>query len=165
MNKSIDNTIKYYVSPQGSVIFVCTHCDANRHINAEAFRKKKHTIKLRCTCGTVFTIDLDFRENYRKQVDIPAVIHGATEGLDHPMPCTVTDLSMDGVAFRINQPFDIQQEDQLQITFQLDNKRKAEVNRTIEIVHLGPDNVLGGRFIDTVIESEEKALYYYLLNA
>lgn len=165
MNTAIDKTIKHYVNKQGTVIFVCSDCNASKQINVEPFRNKKHNLRLRCTCGKVHSIGLDFREKYRKSVVIPAMISGNSSKLLHPVPCTVTDLSMGGIALTANKLCNTQEEDELQISFQLDNKLNAKVRRRIRIVHTGPTNIMGCRFIDSVIESEEKALYFYLLNA
>lgn len=165
MNKAIDNTTKHYVNKQGKVIFVCSACDASKQINVEPFKNKKHNLRLRCSCGKVHSIDLDFREKYRKSVNIPGMVRGSSDALYQQVPCTVTDLSMGGVAFTANDLYKAGKEDELQITFHLDNKLKARMSRRIRVVHTGPTNVLGGQFLDSVVESEEKALYFYLLNA
>lgn len=153
---------KYYVSTQGTVLFHCTACDASRSINVESLRNKKHVVKLRCTCGAVFLADLEFRGSYRKKVRIPAICAESEGGSLQKFPCTITDISTGGVAFKLNLRWRIQEEHKLLITFNLDDKARTPITRQIQVRHSRQKNVFGCAFIDHGNEVMNKAIYFYL---
>lgn len=153
---------KYYVSPEGTVIFHCTVCDASRLINVEPLRNKKHVVKLRCACAAVFLAELDFRGSYRKKVRFPAICTDNENNSQQQFPCTVIDLSTGGVAFKLNLRWRIQEEHRLLITFNLDDKARTTITRQIQVRHSRQNNVFGCAFIDSGSEAMNKAIYFYL---
>lgn len=153
---------KYYVSATGTILFHCTECDSSRSINVESLRSKKHVVKLRCTCGAVFLADLDFRASYRKKVRLPAICTEIENQNKEQFPCTITDLSTGGIAFKLNLRWRIKNDHKLAISFNLDDKARTAITRKIQVRNSRDKNVFGCAFIDPGNEVMNKAIYFYL---
>lgn len=153
---------KYYISPLGTYFFHCTECNAIRMINAEPLRRKGHVVNLRCTCGAVFLHDLEFRKDYRKKVEIPASCTAMGNDFYQQFPCSIVNISMGGVAFKLNFPYPVREGKQLHINFTLENKSSTRITRQVQVLHRPQADVFGCAFIDCGDEAMNKALSYYL---
>ena len=62
--------IKAFVRPDNTATIICPVCKTTKQVSAAPYLNKKHSIKIRCTCGTTFTVQFDFRHHYRKQISL-----------------------------------------------------------------------------------------------
>ena len=121
-------------------------------------------MKVKCPCGHSFTINLDFREHYRKKTLLEGSYQAVDLNLDSfyeklssktvdpfqakrkvTKNCTVKDLSVSGVGMEIWGPHTIEEGDELFLEFNLDNAKQTLV-RCIVIVRTIRKNFIGVEF-------------------
>lgn len=152
---------KYYVSKQGTVNFHCPSCNKSRLINTDKIGKK-HTLKLRCSCGQGYRLDLEYRSNFRKPTKLIGSYSPDTSNEGRKIPCTIVDVSMGGLAFIAQSGAGLSAGVPLVVSFQLDDKRQTAITRQVSVCHIGQNNRVGCAFSDEVGESVNKAIYFWL---
>ncbi len=133
---------KIFVDKQDSAVFRCPHCDFTRHFNASGYRDKDSRVKIKCQCGEVVPVLIEFREFFRKQVELfghgmvlstltgRSMLHRSRE----KFPVKIEDLSMNGLRFRLapelgREPDVLEVDDVLSVQFRLDNRARALIER------------------------------------
>ena len=77
--------------------------------------------------------------------------------------CIIINLSLSGIAFKINNDLTIKENDELIVKFTLDNKEKYKIEKSIKICYIDSENgIAGGEFLYSKIGSYDKQIYYYL---
>ncbi len=145
-NRTIDDrsTNKVFVRQDGSATITCPACTKLKIISADKFRKQNHRLQVRCSCSHHFTVDLDFRQYYRRPtclkgnftLDPPEAGYGST---------LITDISLSGVRFRVNNTSGLTVGKQGHINFKLDNKSKTRLSRNFTIRSIS-ENSIGCEF-------------------
>lgn len=104
------------------------------------------------------TPEVDRRRHYRKKVDLPGGYYSPrTQKFRKVQVC---DVSFKGVKFIIDGSHPLKAGDILQMTFTLDNAKKSEIKRKVEIKHITQDGI-GAAFINP--PEYDKDLGFYLL--
>lgn len=152
-------TVKAFVRQDNTVTIVCPACKTPKNVSVANFKGKTHDLKVRCTCTHVFQVHLDFRQFYRKPTDLPGfyktlkpVGHGG--GVIH-----IKNVSLGGLGFTISGVNTIEVGHRLEISFQLDDKKKTAMKKEV-VVQSVSDNFIGCRFISD--QAYEKELGFYL---
>jgi len=153
---------KTYISRNNTAAISCPKCAKSRNINVEKYRYKRHTIKVRCSCRHQFAVLLDFRKYFRKETNLDGtytmVGPAAGSGI-----LNILNISKIGIGFSLGYSVSgshkIVPGQKVRVTFQLDNKKKSVISKTITIrtVH---DHYAGGEF--DLNEAFEKDLGFYL---
>lgn len=155
---------KAFVNPNNVATITCPQCRKARNIDATKFRRKRHTIKVRCSCSFNFKVLLDFRKNFRKETNLdgkfvmipPAVGSGAI---------SVLNLSKSGIRFSIGSAVKGSQKIipglKLKVTFQLDDKKRTLIEKTVKVNNIH-DHYVGGEF--EASQAFDKDLGFYLLS-
>jgi hypothetical protein len=151
--------VKTYVSNNMATV-ICPACNKNKRVNAEPYENKKHAIKVRCGCGEVFNLHLDFRGHYRKDTKLPGTYSITTPGKESGGVIHIRNISRSGIGFTVTGLHNLGKDMLLTLDFHLDDKNHTELQ--IEaIVCTVSDNAIGCRFTDSSIVSET-ALGFYL---
>ncbi len=163
---------KIFVDKHGSAVFRCPHCGFTRQFNASSYRDKDSRIKIKCQCGEVVPVLIEFREFFRKQVELfghgvvlstltgRSMLHRTRE----KFPLKIEDLSMNGLRFCLvpdlgKEPDALEVDDVLSVQFRLDNRSRDLIERKVVI-----RNVYGSSYGVSFIRSEyDKELGFYLL--
>jgi len=152
-------TNKSFVKADDEAMIVCPECDAAKAISAARFRHRLHKIKVKCRCGNVFKVQLEFRRHFRKttelegtyELDPPAVGGGKTK---------ILNLSLSGACFEVRGIHDFKIGQQGSLVFTLDNRKQTILfKRVIIIAVIG--NRVGCEFVSD--RAYEKELGFYLL--
>ena len=156
--------VKFFVNQAGNVIVECPQCENSKSISVASHKGKQYAMKVKCPCGHIFPINLDFREHYRK----PTLLEGNyrktnlnLESFYEKIPptsnthvpqqrnviynCTVKDISVGGLGLDIWGNHTIETGEHLFIEFILDNKKRSRIRCEL-IVRTVQNNYVGTEF-------------------
>ena len=158
-----DSTI-VFVTEDNKAVITCPECGKLKQISVGKFKGIKHRLKVRCSCGNEFLLNFNFRQGIRKQVNLEGSYRNVSQHHSLMEKCTVVDLSFKGVRLKLYDTQDLQIDDELIVHFVLDDKRKTEVERKIQICNLTPENFVGAKFTDPELDNYDKYIGFYLMN-
>ncbi|TKB26605.1 PilZ domain-containing protein [Desulfopila sp. IMCC35006] len=152
-------TPRSFVKPDDEAMIVCPACDAARAISAAQFRHRLHLIKVKCKCGHVYKVHLEFRRNARKNTElegiydlIPPAIGGGK--------IKIMNLSLNGACFEVRGIHDMKVGQRGSLVFTLDNRKETVLFKKV-IIKTVSGNRIGAEFIED--RAYEKELGFYLL--
>jgi len=87
--------MRNYVDDDHRTVFICPGCNIEQYINIKDFDKK--TLNIKCSCGKITTISLEYRRYFRKNVSILGKVYTKTFKND----IFIVDLSVQGIKFRL----------------------------------------------------------------
>ena len=151
-------TVKAFVRADDTVTIVCPVCKLPKNAAVGAFRNKSHDLKVRCPCGEVFTVHLDFRQHYRKQTDLPGSFKSITPpGMGGEIQ--IKDISVSGIGFSLSNLQSVERGYTLALSFTLDDKKKTQLVKEV-VVQTVQGNFVGCRFVER--QAYQKELGFYL---
>ena len=154
---------KYYVNADCLITVQCPVCVKTRTTSVESFRGKNNVVKIKCSCGNIFSIEIEYRKNYRKKTNIYGKYRSVLEPSYIQRDCIIINLSITGVAVKILDGLKINNDDELIINFTLDDPEKHEIEKTVKVLHVDVENrIIGGEFLYSKIRSYDKFIYFYL---
>ncbi|MDX1776355.1 MAG: hypothetical protein R3297_07215, partial [Desulfobulbales bacterium] len=62
--------IKTFVRPDGSAVINCPHCGRQKTVSVDSYKGSKSTLKIKCSCKNIFTVNLEFRKRVRKRTSL-----------------------------------------------------------------------------------------------
>ncbi len=148
-----------HIRDNNAATLVCPACGLVRQIAVAKFRNDRHTLAIRCRCGHVYSVLLDFRRHFRK----PTSLAGTYVSRDPAGPgggvIRILNISRSGVGFTVSGRHRILPGQELQIEFQLTDRnrtviKKQAVVRTVQENTVGCEFVCGGDL--------DKALGFFL---
>lgn len=148
-----------HVRENDTATLICPACGAIKPIATDSFRHGRHTLSVRCRCQHEFTVLLDFRRNYRKQTSLPGTYEIVSEGGVGGGIIHVNNISRGGVGFTVSGIHRIEQDQELQIEFQLNDKNRTVLKKQALVISVR-QNTIGCAFKCNV--EMEKALGFYL---
>ena len=138
-----------HIRDNNAATLVCPACGLVRQIAVAKFRNDRHTLAIRCRCGHVYSVLLDFRRHFRK----PTSLAGTYVSRDPAGPgggvIRILNISRSGVGFTVSGRHRILPGQELQIEFQLTDRnrtviKKQAVVRTVQENTVGCEFVCGG---------------------
>lgn len=153
--------VKVHVRENNTATLVCPSCQTVKHFDAGRYRQQRHVFSVRCRCHHVFSILLDFRRHYRKQTSLHGTYQivsggGVGGGIIH-----VHNLSRSGLGFTISGLHAIQEDQVLEVEFQLSDHNKTVLKKQA-IVRSVRQNNIGCEFRYNA--DLDKALGFFLHN-
>lgn len=161
---------KYFVTKDGRAHIECPECKLGKTITVAALKGKKSAIKIKCPCGHVFEIELDFRQHYRKHTilggnylktdlniesfytKLPGMSSTSLGQQIQEKNCAIKDLSLGGMGIDIWGAHSIAKGDELYVEFNLDNSKKTLIRCQVVVVSVR-NSFVGAEF-------KEKPDYY-----
>lgn len=121
----------------------CTECGQVRKIK---FTKKLPRVKLKCKCGHLSVVSLNYRGQFRKQTNINALIIID----DWIGAALITNISLYGYQFSLidSPPRQLKVCDVMIIEFQLDDRKKSIIKDKIELKSTLNNNKYGAAVIE-----------------
>ena len=148
-----------HIRDNNAATLVCPACGLVRQIAVPKFRNDRHTLAIRCRCGHVYSVLLDFRRHFRK----PTSLAGTYVSRDPAGPgggvIRILNISRSGVGFTISGRHRIEPGQELQIEFQLSDRNKSVLKKPA-VVRTVQDNTVGCEFLCT--GELDKALGFFL---
>lgn len=150
---------KAAIGADNKISLDCPRCGQHIQVPLDRVGHKYHC-RFKCTCSYVFVAEIEFRERFRKPVDLPGTYE--TSGANTPAGsptgnCRIIDISRSGIAFLKTDEGRLAPEDVVLLRFNLDDARGSEVSQECAVIHV-KDNFVGCRML-----SENSGLSFYLL--
>jgi hypothetical protein len=144
-----------------TIAFDCPKCKLRSKVGLEKIGHTYHC-QVKCSCGNIFSAEIEFRERTRKQLDIPGSYEIVGQETTAPAPpepnsCRIIDLSRTGLAFLKNAGREVKAGEIVRVNFRLDDAEATEIVQDCEVRHV-KENFVGCRLL-----TENAALEYYLL--
>jgi hypothetical protein len=151
------DTNRVFVSEEGMATLSCPHCAMTRQVPVTKYRGKQHMPKVRCTCGQTFTVNLEFRQQHRKNTQLKGTYHILNDLGDGQV--VIRDLSRNGIGFTVAGVHNIHVGQKLMIDFVLDNQKQTALKKqaVVKAVNM---NLIGCEFKQD--HAFEKDLGFYL---
>ncbi len=152
------------------VVLSCPDCLIVKEIPVDKFAGKKHFLTVNCPCGTTYGVNLNFRQQYRKDVSIGGYFTSGEESVglvdSGSVPtvainCRIKNISLGGLGFTALSRVRVQVGDRLRVKFTLD-KEPPEIIEKEVIVRGISDNYIGCEFIEETGFSD-RTLGFYLM--
>ena len=148
-----------HIRDGNSATLICPGCGLVRQVSVARFRNDRHTLSVRCRCGHVYNVLLDFRRHFRK----PTSLAGTYVSRDPAGPgggvIRIVNISRSGVGFTVSGRHRIEPGQELQIEFQLTDRNKSVLKKPA-VVRTVQDNTVGCEFLCT--GELDKALGFFL---
>lgn len=151
--------VEVFVDREGFTSIPCPHCESTFRLSVARYQKVKHSLITKCTCKKRFRVNLNFRQFYRKPVNLAAEVKNKSVDSKDWLPVIVVNLSMGGLLFKVDGPTDIRRGHQLYVRFILDNQQSCVIDKEVRVVNIRDDHY-GCEFLN--LAYEEKELGYYL---
>jgi len=151
--------VKTFVRDNNTATVICPACNRIKQISAEPYRNRKHTLRVRCACGELFSLRLDFRRHYRKLTSLPGTY--AILPPDRPGGgiMHVRNISRSGLGFTLSGRHNIKKGVRVILTFRLNDRNQTKLRKEA-IVRSVKGNYIGCQFPPN--DPIEKALGFYL---
>lgn len=152
-------TVKSRVRNDGTITIICPVCNKAKRTSIAIVKHKKNTVKVRCSCKTVFQVQLNYRNHYRKLVSLSGTYETLQQYHDCKGSMTITNLSQGGLQYNISGVKGLEPGYVLILNFQLDNKQHTSITKhaLVRSVH---GNVIGCEFLEG--EDVNRPLAFYL---
>lgn len=151
-----------YADKKGYVTYQCPDCHFRRHFDASKFRDANSKITIKCKCGQIQNVLIEFRSFYRRSVRLYGKC--TVPRLSVVCPVLIDDISLHGLRF-IFMPENGTQAPVLEIheivsmEFRLDNTSFDWIRCRLEI-----RNMYNGMHGTRIVSSgHEKELGFYLM--
>ena len=161
MTETGRDTIEAFVRNDLTTTLVCPRCRRAKTISVAKYLHIKHTIRVRCTCNTIYNVHLNFRRNFRKQVRLTGTYQTVHQKPASRGAIIINDLSRDGLSFTVSGSNRLEVGHVVLLQFDLDDREKTSLRKQA-VVRSVNDKVVGCEFIQD--RPLEKALAFYLRN-
>ena len=138
---------KYYIGKNDKITIRCLACKKKKTIAVADLKPKQHSIKVMCPCSHTFFICLEFRQSYRKRMDIEGSYRKRSESAGQEKTCFIRDISLGGLGITITNDTAFQIEDELIVTFRLSAFQPSVINAIVRVRHIDSRMNVGGAFV------------------
>ena len=151
---------KVLVKKGMTAVVSCPACHRTCTMQVAPYRAEgKRNIRARCSCNTIFSVVLEYRQFPRKKVRLL----GKAVNLSHhktSRAMIINNISMGGVGFSPFEKHRMQKDDRLQLSFILDDSQNTTIEADAIVRNAGRDYV-GCEFSN--IQNFRAPLGFYLL--
>ena len=153
---------KYYIGKNDKITIRCLACKKNRTIAVADLKLKQHSIKVVCPCSHTFFIRLEFRQSYRKRMDVEGSYRKRSESAGQEKTCFIRDISLGGLGITISNDYAFQVEDELIVTFKLGSFHQSRINAIVRVRHIDSTVNIGGAFAGSTSGNRLEAVTLFL---
>ena len=136
---------KSIVKEGDKATIVCPECDSNKTVAVGQFRHRQHSLKVKCKCGHTFRVQLEFRRDIRKELELEGVFD-FTDPSRRGGRTTIVNLSLSGACFEVRGKHDLQVGQKGSLVFTLDNRKQSVLIKKV-IVKSVVGNKIGCEFV------------------
>ena len=134
-------TIKVFVNHENCLNFKCPACQEPKIIKVDSLRTMISPLKVRCSCKTIFSLDIDYRRFYRKQTKLPGTYRSIQPHSTKELEILIIDISKEGIRFRSFTGHKIRKGDTLLVTCELDDYKKTSLQKNVIVKSLNRDDI------------------------
>jgi hypothetical protein len=163
---------KVFVREDVSAVIQCPNCRKTEELSPEKCIGK-HRVQVKCTCGLVFGIEIDFRKTYRKKTDLdgyvvkffqekrwPKLLYESRTTSSSPLNCKIISISTNGITLNTVAEHGIEMGDDIKVKFVLNNSASTEFEKKAHVKWV-KNNYMGCEFFDTY-KNDVKLAFYFL---
>lgn len=151
-------TQKSFVKSGDETTIICPQCNSAKIIAVRQFRQRLHMLKVKCRCGHIFKVQLEFRRHYRKTTDLPGVFE-SVQPTQNSGKAKVINLSLSGACFEFRGTHDMKIGQKGTLVFTLDNRKASQLTKVVYIRSIS-GNRIGCEFLED--RAFDKELGFYL---
>ena len=150
---------KAFVREDGAAVLKCPHCRHARTVSVAKLKGKKRILKIKCSCHQSYSVNLELRKTYRKETKLNG--HFVNLSLNNERGAMIVkNTSICGIGFTVIGTNNIQKDNQLEVTFTLDDLHSSVISKQA-VVRFVREMFVGCDFQDA--NDCDKALGFYLM--
>jgi len=151
---------RVYLDKERKGCAICEKCGRVQRIQV-ADTAREQTIKITCRCRHSFSVRVDQRQHYRKDVSLPGIFQRVYPETSEKGRVVIQDISQTGVGFLTYAKQKVDMNDVLKLRFTLDDPHSStiDVRGTVKIVK---DHYVGVE-LERPNEHIQKILGFYLM--
>jgi len=158
-------TQKVLITEKNAAIFICPECGRSKNADVSKYKKieKLVRLKIKCACGSSFSVVLERRKCVRKQTNLPGKFVWTTPGGQQEKgPMTVVDISREGLKLKVTIMPKLEIGATINVEFQLDDKQKNLIKKDAIVKNMN-DKFISAEFSSSCSSDlGDKALRFYL---
>ena len=156
---------RVFVTENDSAIFVCPKCNATKTADISQFKPldRRVTLKVTCTCENVYSVFLERRRSYRKEIHLSGNFSiKPSGGKLQQGKVFIMNISQEGLQLVFNVMPEIHVGAILDVEFTLDDKQQTLIRKKVAVKRV-VDKIVGVKFcsIDPS-DPSDKAIGFYL---
>lgn len=152
---------KYYIGNYNKITIRCLECKKHRTLTVADLKFKQHVIKVACPCSHSFVVNLEYRQSYRKQLNIIGSYRKLYDPIEQEKSCTVRNISLGGLGITITNDSTIQVDDELIVSFNL-GTQQHKYETTFQVKHIDSGVNIGGMFTLSKIDKNAETVTLFL---
>ncbi len=154
---------KVFINEENIATFVCPKCEKAKTSDVSKYKDIDQAVKIkvRCPCTNVYSVLLERRKYYRKEVNLPGRYKCAEKSIGGPMK--VKDMSRFGLKFDAGSVHLVAIGDKVAVEFTLDDSHNTFIQKDtiIKTVH---DAIVGAEFFNVNdVSLADRRLGFYLM--
>lgn len=162
---------KVFVRKDVTAVIQCQNCRKTKVFSAIKLIGK-HRFKVKCTCGSIFGVEIDFRQTYRKTADLdgyviklfskkkqPQLLYESKITNSSPLNCKIIGISRNGMTLTTVDKHGIRIGDDIKVKFTLDNSASTEFEKKAHVKWV-KNNYIGGEFFEAYKHDVTLAFYF-----
>ncbi len=153
-------TVNAFVHKEKYTAYTCPHCQRTHRVPVAAQKGVNHKLIAHCKCLNRFEVNLNFRQFYRKEVNLVGEVQNVSTGSGNWYAMVVADLSINGLRFKTSSPQDIKIGNRLQVKFKLDDEQSNEIEKEARVINIKGD-YYGCEFLNLAYQEEELGNYLF----
>ena len=157
---------KVFLTKNNTATVICPKCNLSKTADVSTYKdiNKQVRFNVKCKCGHSFSVMLDRRESYRKDIELPGTyIYTSSEGTREKGTLFVKDISRTGLKFIVRGDPTFSVGGNISIEFQLDSKQKTLIKKEVVIKKIFKDKRIGSEFCSiSPSDPNDKAIGFYL---
>lgn len=153
---------KYYIGNCKKITIRCLACKKDRTVTVADLKLKDHVIKVACPCSHSFVVNLEFRQSYRKLLDIVGSYRKLYEPIEQEKSCIVRNISLGGLGLTITSDSTIRVDDELIVSFRLGALQQHKYEATCQVRHIDSGINIGGMFSRLQIDKNPETVTLFM---
>jgi hypothetical protein len=155
-----------FVPDNNIATFVCPECNASKNTDVTKYKEleKLVRLKIKCTCGSSYSVTLERRRYYRRKTDLPGnYVYRSSGGQEQKGPVSVTEISRGGLRLKFMVLPKFETGARFYVEFHLDDKQQTLIRKEVA-ARMITDRFIGAEFCSIdASDPSDKALGFYLL--
>ena len=132
--------IKTFVRPDGSAVINCPHCGRQKTVSVDSYKGSKSSLKIKCSCKNIFTVNLEFRKRVRKRTSLRGTYINHSQQ-NKRGSLVVKNISVSGLEFSTLDTHNFAVDDELTVAFNLDNEQRSEIVKEVTVKDIRQNSV------------------------
>lgn len=159
-------TQKIFVPDSNIITLICPDCNASKNADVSKYKKLEKSVKLKikCNCGSSYSVVLERRRHYRKDVNFAGEFVLRFSGGQHQKgTMTVVDISRGGIKMKFMALPRVKIGSKFNVAFHLDDKQQTLIRKEVVVRNI-IEHCISAEF-STIDSSNpgDKALGFYFL--